>query len=92
MNTFQEKIRSIQVQGFQHAENRKTEKALERYRQVRREGSQPQGTQPVYVEQAQRESDRLGRPFRADDLATTYHPEVKIQPMQRSPYFPKTEE
>lgn len=91
MNDFQEKIRSIQVQGFQHAENRALEKSLERYRQVRGEGSQPQGTQPVYVDQARRESDRLGRPFRADDLATTYHPEVKVQPMQQSPYFPKEE-
>lgn len=92
MTDFQEKIRSIQVQGLQHDENRKMEANLERYREVRQEGSQPQGTQPVFVDQARRESDRLGRPFRADDLATTYHPEVKIQPMQRSPYFPKTEE
>lgn len=88
---FKEKIKSIQVQGFQHAENRTLEKNLERYRQVRGEGSQPQGTQPVFIDQARRESDRLGRPFRADDLATTYHPEVKVQPMQGSPYFSKEE-
>lgn len=88
--TFKDKIKTIGVQGFDHAQNRKLEADLESYRQVRSEGSQPQGTQRVFVEQAKRESDRLGRAFRADHLAETYHPEVQVKPLPSSPYFGET--
>ena len=85
--TFREKIRSIQIQGFNSHENRKLEANLEEYRQVRREGSQPAGTTHFHIEQAKRLSDQLGRPFRAEDLASTFAPEVEIRPLPQSPYF-----
>lgn len=49
---------------------------LDQYAKTRKEGSQPRGTKPEFVEKAKRESDRLGRAYRADDLANTYYPDI----------------
>lgn len=89
--TFAEKIKTIQVQGFQGALNRQLERDLSLYRRARAEGSQPQGTHRQHVEHALRESDRLGRRYDAAHLADTYHPEIakEIKPWAQSPYFPK---
>lgn len=56
--------------------DKKNHQELARYRQARSEGSQPFGTKTDQSEFAMRESDRLGRAFRADDLATTYYPDL----------------
>lgn len=63
--------------GRTRTERKRNEAELKQYRRARREGSQPRGTQEFQTQEAIRESDRLGRAFRADDLAGTYHPEIK---------------
>lgn len=50
---------------------------LKHYREERKAGSQPDGTRMPEVVKAMQEADRLGRPYRADDLSQTYHPELK---------------
>lgn len=79
MTPFREKLLSVQLMGvrtrdgrFAHEVNGRAEQDIESYRRVRAEGSQPKGTDPVWVEQAKRESDKLGRPYRADRLYDTY--------------------
>ena len=46
------------------------------YAQAVREGSQPWGTTAKQTTHALNESDKLGRPFRADNMGATYHPDI----------------
>lgn len=54
---------------------RRVQVELDSYKKARDEGSQPRGTKLKDSIEAFRESDRLGRAFRADDLSNTYYPE-----------------
>jgi hypothetical protein len=101
VTTFREKCLSIGITGvktdgtdeFRAVRERKLQRDLKYYDQARREGSQPQGTTLEHTTHAMRESDKLGRAFRADRLAETYHPDIakEIKPWSQSPYFPKDE-
>lgn len=73
--TQREHFRSLQVNLNIQIE-RKKNKELDLYKQARMEGSQPAGTRTEQTEHAMAVSDQLGRAYRADDLATTYHPEI----------------
>jgi hypothetical protein len=80
---FKDKIKSISFAGYRYSikgftrDNERVNKIeLDAYKQARDEGSQPWGTKLEQSEEAKRESDRLGRPFRAENLAKTYHPEI----------------
>jgi hypothetical protein len=95
------KLRSIGITGvrtdgtdeFRAVRERKLQTELKYYDQARREGSQPQGTTLKLSTEAMRESDKLGRAYRADHLAETYHPDIakELKPWPQSPYFPKDE-
>jgi hypothetical protein len=93
--TFAEKIRSVGVVGvrtdgtdqFRRDREKRLELEQKYYRQARAEGSQPWGTQLAQSIEAMRESDRLGRPYRANALADTYHPEINRQLQPWQPYL-----
>ena len=76
--TQQEHYRSLQV-NMNIQIDRKKNKELDLYKQARMEGSQPAGTRTEQTHHAMAVSDKLGRAYRADDLATTYHPEIAAQ-------------
>lgn len=103
MNAYLERLRSISVTGvrtdgtdrFRSDRERDLWRDQKWYRQARAEGIQPVGTGLSKVEHAMRESDRLGVPYRADNLTATYLPEQMrrgsiggIGPWKQSPYFP----
>lgn len=104
MSDFQDKIKSIGITGVRtdgtdrFRADREKQLATEQkwYRQARKEGIQPVGTGLSKVEHAMRESDRLGAPYRADNLTATYLPEQmrrgtigEMGPWKQSPYFTK---
>lgn len=101
MTEFGDKVKSVGIMGvkmdftdeFRAVRERKLQTELKYYDQARREGSQPQGTTLKLSTDAMRESDRLGRAYRADHLAETYHPDIakELKPWPQSPYFPKDE-
>lgn len=71
-----EKYRSIGVVGarlrgdrstFQRDWDRRNESELADYRQLRKEGVQPDGTHRRHLDRAKRMSDALGVPYRGDD-------------------------
>lgn len=90
---FKERIKSIGFMGYKESQGltgsgeRKKWAELDLYKRARKEGSQPQSTRTKDSETALRESDRLGRPYRAEDLGGTYYPEEskRIKELTRSP-------
>lgn len=73
--TPQEHWRSLAISKIYDSEKRKN-KELTLYKQARDEGSLPMGTRTEQSHRALSESDRLGRPYRADRLGATYFPEM----------------
>jgi len=69
--------------AFEAEKNKNQELAL--FKRAVDEGSLPWGTQTKQSIRALSESDRLGRPFRADDMATTYHPDVAKELIGKPP-------
>ena len=59
------------------------DKELSAYADAVKNGIQPDGTTWKKVEYANAMSDRLGRPYRGDDLARTFHPEIaeEVKPL-----------
>lgn len=88
-----EKCKSIGVTGvrtdgtdeFRSVRERKLWRDQKYYRQARAEGSQPWGTSLKQSTHAMAESDKLGRAFRADKMAETYHPDVVKELTNRPP-------
>lgn len=76
--TPQEHWRSLQVNMNMQAEARKN-KELALYKKARDEGSLPAGTTTQQSRKALDTSDKLGRPYRADNLGATYYPETSAK-------------
>lgn len=80
---FVEKIKTLSFTGYRESQaktlsnQRHNEKNLRLFERAVKEGSLPRNS--YMGEEALREADRLGRPFRADNMGDTINPELNAE-------------